>query len=122
MKAKYYIYRNLTQKTFSVKHKGKIIAHCDNILAMGATFKVNEKSRQRTIDEKKKYVHAYVVCDDWQEATTVLRTQARMGGIEVKYNPLKNDSFVILNGVKILNSEYAVLTNSKVYIPNLLEE
>jgi len=67
-------------------------------------------------------VHAYVVCDDWQEATTVLRTQARMGGIEVKYNPLKNDSFVILNGVKILNSEHVVLTNNKVYVPNLAED
>jgi len=53
MKAKHYIYRNLTRGGFSVKHKGKVIAHCDNILAMGATFRVNEKTRQRVLNEKK---------------------------------------------------------------------
>ena len=119
--AKYYIYRNLTRGGFSVKYKGKVISHCSSILAYNTDFRVNELSRQRVIKEKKKYVHAFVACDSWEEITPPLIGR-ELEWIEVRYNPFKNNSFVILDGVKILKSEYTVLTNNKVYVPNLVED
>ncbi len=117
-KAKYYIYRNLTQNTFSVKYKGRVIAHHDHIVAHGVQFRVNELGRQRVINEKKKYVHAYVVCDSYE--TTINSFEARITSeddsmLEVSYNPFKNKSFM-LDEKEIKNISACLLTNNKVYV------
>ena len=66
MKARYYIYWNLHKKMWSVRHKGKVIAHSREIHARDCEFKVSEAGRQRVLREKRKNVHAYVVCKEYE--------------------------------------------------------
>lgn len=56
------IYRNLTTGKLSIKDlkTKKVLGYCDNIELLQADFKVSEKTRQRVIKERKKYVHATV--------------------------------------------------------------
>ena len=63
---KVFVYRNLHKQCWSVKsltgrNYGRVILHCKAIDLNAATFKVNEKGRQRVIDEQAKNVHAGVV-------------------------------------------------------------
>lgn len=92
-KAKYYIYRNLTRGGFSVKYKGKVIDHADNITAYGVRFKVNELGRQRVVREQKKYVHAYIVCDSYHKINDFVKdcTLESQKMVSVNYNPMKGD-------------------------------
>jgi hypothetical protein len=90
MTAKYYIYRNLHTNTFSVRYRGKVIAHPTNFIARNVQFKVNETGRQRVLEERRKKVHAFVVCDSWEEATTLTIRKA----LQVHYNPYFNEAFM----------------------------
>lgn len=57
------IYRNLHHGGFSIRDsKTKLVlAHADTVLIKGGIeFKVNEKGRLKTIEEKRKRVHAFV--------------------------------------------------------------
>jgi hypothetical protein len=58
-------------KSLEGDHKGKVIAHVDNIIVANPTFKVSEAGRQRVFKEKRKNVHAGVVGEI--EAMTVLK-------------------------------------------------
>jgi|688.fasta_scaffold2050411_1 hypothetical protein len=69
MNAKYYIYRNLHQKSFSVQYKGKVIAHPTNFIAHNCEFRVSENGRQRVLSEKQKNVHAKIACEWWEIPT-----------------------------------------------------
>ena len=114
--AKYYIYRNLHTGNFSVKHKGIVIARLSNIVAKCVEFKVSSKGRAKVLAEKKKYVHAYVVCSDY-EACSQYYANAMKTGEEVYYNPYKHSSFVIATThEKIVSCPLALLTNNKVYL------
>ena len=61
MSAKYYIYRNLHTKGFSMRYKGKVIQRPFCFRAYNVSFKVNEKGRQRVIKERQKNVHTFIV-------------------------------------------------------------
>lgn len=105
-KAKYYIYRNLRQDCFSIKYKGVVVGRATNIIAINPSFQVSEAGRQRVVSERRKNVHAYVVCDDYllnPEHYEVVNKG------EVTYNPYKNDSFQC-DGQPIFKSDYAQLT------------
>ena len=60
------VYRNLTKDCWSVKSvkSGRVRFHVKVITIVNGQFKVSECGRQRVIREKKKYVHAGVVCDN----------------------------------------------------------
>lgn len=125
-KAKYYIYRNLHKDTFSVRYKGKVIAHHDTILAKGVQFRVSEVVRQRVIAEKKKYVHAYVVCDSY-EAKDGLGHEPWVSAarpeknVEVKYNPYKQSSFTV-DDKPIKSTSHCLLGNNKVFLGRIAYE
>lgn len=55
------VYRNLHNGLFSVKEKGKVIAHVPAIKLADAEFHVGESGRQRVLRDKAKNVHAYVI-------------------------------------------------------------
>lgn len=110
--ARYYIYRNLHKDCFSVRYKGKVIAHSKNLLASGVTFSVSQTGRERVLREKKKYVHAYVVCDGWVQV--VPGTDIPIDG-EVKYNPYKNETFEF-GGCQITTAQHVLMSDNKVYI------
>ena len=102
MQAKYYVYWNLHKNVFSVKYKGKVIAHLTNFYGTNCEFRVSEKGRQRVLAEKKKNVHSYVVCDSYAEGDFnplgpfKLDIQGR-----VRYNPYKGPNFVNESGDKV---------------------
>lgn len=57
------VYRNLHHGGFSIRDSKtkQVLAHADSVkMTGGVLFKVNEKGRQKTIEEKRKRVHAYV--------------------------------------------------------------
>ncbi len=87
------VYRNLKQSCFSIKdaNTNRVIAHADILMLSNVQFTVSEKTRQRVLREKKKYVHAYAVGiltaieGAWKEGFKTFK---------VTYNPFKGDSFV----------------------------
>ena len=105
-RAKYYIYRNLHQDCFSVKYKGIVVSRATNIIAINPSFQVSEKGRQKVISERRKNVHAYVVCDDFLLDPQYYEVVNKG---EVKYNPYQNESFQC-DGQPIFKSDYAQLT------------
>jgi len=114
--AKYYIYRNLHTGTFSVKYKGKVIAHPTTLTAHGVEFRVSQKGRAKVLAERKKYVHAFVVADEWYDFSGI-QVDDKRHLTEVLYNPYKYRAFV--NGVTEepqRDVSAALLMDGKVYI------
>jgi hypothetical protein len=88
--AKFYIYRNLRTGGFSIKHHGRVIKRDNFFIAENVTFKVNESGRQRVIQEKRKNVHAYTVCDKYISA----RSKDKVDKLRIiTYNPYKSANF-----------------------------
>ena len=69
--AKYYIYWNLHRNVYSVRLRGRVVAHCENILATNVTFQVSEPGRQRVLKERRKNVHAFVIADSFTDLTEI---------------------------------------------------
>ena len=107
MQAKYYCYWNLHKNVFSVKYKGKVVAHLTNFYGKNCEFRVSEKGRQRVLKEQSKNVHAYVVCDQYVEGDVNLLRSFRLD-IEgrVRYNPYKGSSFVNESGDKVERADF----------------
>ena len=113
-KAKYYIYRNLHTGTFSVKYKGIVIDRPTNILANNCEFIVNEKGRQRVLNEKRKNVHAMVACSDYVVPS---REPNKIAEDEVYYNPYTTDSFIFKDTKETINyATHAWLFKNKIYV------
>lgn len=105
MPAKYYVYRNLHTNTFSIRYKGKVIAHPTTILGTNAIFKVNEKGRQKVLTEKRKNVHAFVVLESYSLVDSTDFTK------EVTYNPYTMSEFT-----ETKPQSQVLLKNNKIFI------
>mgnify|MGYP001351920827 CR=1 FL=1 len=87
------VYKNITKDCLSVMDykTRKVIRHCygdhrkhgDHIRLENASFWVSQKTRDRVVREKKKYVHAFVI-GDWIDNWT-LKEQFE----QVFYDPYK---------------------------------
>jgi len=124
-RAAYYIYRNLTRKTFSVKYQGKVVEHVDRILILSGDFLVNENGRQRVLREKKKYVHAFVTTTDGYVrdhgtaiADTIIFYGLDMKNMrEVSYNPYTGSEFVFRDtGLPASGYNPILIEDNKVYM------
>ena len=111
MKPLAFIYWNLHKKCFSVKYQGRVIAYANRILAAHVEFRISEAGRQRVLREKRKNVHAYMVCDlndlncdsirnerscsvlDWPVTTDLIAKHVREDGEAVRYNPYECGQF-----------------------------
>lgn len=115
-RAKYYIYRNLHKDCFSVKYRGLVIGHYKNLIAEHVEFKVSQVGRENVLREKKKQVHAYVVCKSFKAAGSMLEDMTEHFIYkEVYYNPYKCSQFMV--GDKIAHfASTAYLTRNKVFI------
>lgn len=114
MKAKYYIYRNLNRgKSFSVKHKGIVIWRGERIFADQVHFKVSQKGRLRCIEENKRNVHAYAVCDTFNSYDT--NWIQRQPFVKVTYNPYKQTHFEC-EGKPITYSPYVYFEDGNCFI------
>jgi acyl-CoA-binding protein len=106
-KAKYFVYFNLHKNVFSVKYKGKVIAHLSNFYGKNCEFRVSEKGRERVLKEKKKNVHAYVVCSEFVEGDVNLPRPFYLDiQGKVKYNPYAGPTFVNESGDTVEKADW----------------
>ena len=54
------VYYNLHKKIFSVRYKGIVILHSDDVFIKDAEFVVQPAGRAKVLTERKKNVHAFV--------------------------------------------------------------
>ena len=113
-----FVYYNLHKGLWSIKategeHKGKVVAHCEQIGLMDAKPKVSERGRQRVIAEQKKNVHAGITGKLlWIDGASVNTETAR----KVSYNPYKKPHFVYTEDLTEFNGcGYAVLKDKSVW-------
>lgn len=110
---KVFIYWNFHKKLFSVRYKGRVIAHVKRFLVKDAELKVSEAGRQRVLREKCKNVHAGVYghivaalqvesrykeavnIPPWDDSAESESYVVREDGGRVSYNPYENDSFTL---------------------------
>jgi len=114
--AKYYIYRNLRTKGFSVRYRGRVIDRLHTFTAEGVEFRVNEKGRQRVLKEHQKNVHAFVVCDKY----TVKKYPILNSGLLdregcVRYNPY-TAAYFLCDGKKIETAEEVIFQNGLCFV------
>jgi len=112
-KALFYMYRNLHKDLFSVKHRGLVIEHTDNIEMTNVIFKVSEKGRNRVLKEKRKNVHAVLGFDNYKLNKNIDISNM----IEIYYDPYIYSDFVIKSTKKpIYKVKKAFGFNNKIYI------
>lgn len=99
------VYRNLHKACWSIKQE-RVIVHTRYITLKDVAYVVNERGRQRVLQEKKKNVHAWVrgfLCkpEDIEDNSYV---------DSVTYNPYKYESFVVEKNefevVPVFSSKY----------------
>lgn len=56
-----FAYRNLHRESWSLRQRGLVVGHADEVALGLVSFRINEKGRQRAIREKRKNVHAGAV-------------------------------------------------------------
>ena len=83
------VYYNLHKNLFSVRHKGKVIAHVCNVQLEDVTFAVQAAGNRKVRLEGKKNVHAFV------RGTLVEQPKLFTDdSVAVTYDPYKYTSFV----------------------------
>ena len=82
------IYFNLHKKVFSMRHKGKVIAHVCNATLKNVTYVVQPAGRARVLREGKKNVHAFAR-GELIERIPLFNYRGNLA----KYNPYKAATF-----------------------------
>lgn len=115
---KVFVYYNLHKGLWSLKalegeHKGKVVAHCEQVGLMDATPKESEKGRQRVLEEKQKNVHAGITGTIlWIDGAPVGVDRAK----QVSYNPYKKPHFVYKGDLtEFTGCDYAILKDKSVW-------
>lgn len=88
---KVFVYYNLHNNHWSIRHNGKVIGHAKNIVIDNPQFKVSEAGRQRVLREKAKNVHAGVVGTINGNESALEHPDKK----RVSYNPYKGPTFVV---------------------------
>jgi hypothetical protein len=118
------VYRNLNNDCLSIVKDGLVNGYAQYVELTDVTFEVNEKGRQRVLQERRKNVHAYVCGkilygdmrngDDIQAIYDLIESQ---GYKRVVYNPYKYDGFVVCEtGKKVEKANFAIVVMDRVYI------
>ena len=98
------VYFNLHKKVFSVRHKGKVIAHVCNAMLKDVTYVVQPAGRAKVLRERKKNVHAFAR-GELIRRLPVVNYQGNLA----KYNPYKAATFVDKDDEPLYNSDIAYL-------------
>ena len=89
------VYWNLHKNIWSVRNKGKVIAHMGTVALSDVTFRVQPAGRDRVRQEGKKNVHAFACGTyDTQCLPNSVVIRGSEGMRKITYNPYKFDSFV----------------------------
>lgn len=115
------VYKNLHNELWSIKDAktGLVLGHTSELTLNDCSFVVSQRGRKRVLEEKRKYVHAYVVGHYHSD-----RAIDNEGGIEVTYNPYKDSHFTthISNRKAVVNGAEKVTMiadTSKVIAKNI---
>lgn len=106
------VYYNLHKKCLSVRHKGKVIRHCDSVIIEGAKFIVSQRGRERVLKEKRKNVHAYVRGELKEDIDMEYPDHL---GTRVFYDPYKYDSFVLSDKTPVTGAKRVEIHDNRVY-------
>ena len=113
-KGRVQVYYNLHKKCLSVRHKGKVIEHAQEVTLTDARFHVQQAGRERVLKEKRKNVHAYI---SGKLKETFWFTQAPKyiwtAKQHVTYNPYKYKNFVNKKTLKPVASAEVVHISGK---------
>lgn len=103
------VYYNLHKHCWSVKDQktGHVIAHADSVTLSDSEFVVNEKGRERVLQQRQKNVHAFVRgkvtgidLSDWMDKypnrfeTVGESSRKPKKAVAIGYNPYKYSTFV----------------------------
>lgn len=113
-KAKYYIYRNLNKPGyFSVKHRGKVVAHLNSFFVPYAEFRVSNAGHKRAVDEMQRNVHAYAVVDDLPKQGVIpFDYTYRI----ITYNPYGLKTFIYKDtAIPVTEAENLIFEDGRVY-------
>lgn len=119
MAAKFYIYRNLNRGGFSAKRHGKVVARPNAAKVYDATLQVSEKSQARARREKRRNVHAFIVCDSYLtgDPDSLRQLVASPEYRPLFYNPFQTDTFVIAGTAKkVTFAEEIILIDDCAYL------
>ena len=89
------VYYNLHKKTFSIQHKGLVVAHANYVKLGNVEFRVRQGGLEKVRTDKQKNVHAFVIGDllDYIEYPSTDFPSASSSKI-ITYDPYKYNSFV----------------------------
>ena len=90
-KGRVQVYYNLHKKCLSIRHKGKVIEHAQEVTLTDARFHVQQAGRERVLKQKRKNVHAYV---SGKLKESFWFTHTWIAKQRVTYNPYKYKNFV----------------------------
>jgi hypothetical protein len=84
------VYFNLRTRLWSIRHKGKVIAHARYVVLRDAVGVVSEKGRQRVIAKQCRSVHAVIrgTLDSYSDVIP-----SDLEGRAVSYNPYRAPTF-----------------------------
>lgn len=105
------VYRNLHNKKYSIQHKGRVIAHLDQVTLDEVTFSVQPAGQAKVRETKRKQVHAFVNGVIVAPGHALVRS--------VRYNPYEYDTFVLvgpLATVPVLSANRVEITPVGVFI------
>ena len=107
------VYRNLHNGRISIRDaKSKLVlGHADEVMLIGAQFRVSEAGRQRVLREGRKNVHAVV-----RGRLSLPFASAQDGfdaPVRVTYNPHKYSSFVLVDGLNQIAAAEKVIVSAR---------
>ena len=100
-------YQNLNTKTWSIRHKGKVISHPTIAIISDATFHVQQGGHARVISSGQRSVHAYI------KGTLVTSDSIPSNLKRVYYNPFRSDKFELADGTQVTQATTVYLMDDK---------
>lgn len=104
------IYWNTHKNCWSVRQKGRVVAHARSLKLADCQFVVSEKGRQKVLREQKKYVHAVVrgrvVGGDFIKKAVDLPEggEVTLRHQQIRYNPYDCKYFQTLDGQPVFDA------------------
>ena len=101
------VYRNLHKNCWSIRDNqtGRVIKHSNSVHLKDAELVVRKSGREKVLREKRKNVHAFI--------KGTLYSGIHIYHEQIKYNPYKYDSFVLVESKKpIFHSDYIYLNEN----------
>jgi len=109
------IYYNLHKHCLSVRHKGLVVNHAQEIMLSNVKFVVSQAGRRRVLEEKRKNVHAFVRGEILETTLQKLIEFEELNqGTIVKYNPYKYNSFVDENETPVKGAKKVAIFGKKI--------